>query len=100
MRVWILSEGNGEDRGWRKNSSLRDGYEEEMTILVEKNDDLIKKLEVFMTEPMIGGDEDVCPSPKSFIIIDDTDSDRDEKDDDYVDEAGADIMEFSADQNF
>ncbi|KAI5007540.1 hypothetical protein ZWY2020_051997 [Hordeum vulgare] len=80
--------------------STRDGYEEEMTTLVEKNDDLIKKLEVFMTEPTIGGDEDVPPSPKSFIIIDDTDCDPDEKDDDYVDEAGADIMESSADQNF
>ena len=37
--------------------------------------------------------------PGDYIIIDDTDSDAD-SDDDYVDEAGADIMESSSDQNF
>ena len=31
--------------------STRDGYEEEMTILVEKNDDLTRKLGVFMGDP-------------------------------------------------
>ena len=34
------------------------------------------------------------------IIIDDTDSDPDDSDDDFVDEAGADIMESSTDQYF
>ena len=57
--------------------STRDGYEEEMTILVEKNDDMTRKLGIFMGEPAPGGD--------------------DESDDDYVDEAGADIMESSTD---
>ena len=33
--------------------STRDGYEEEMTILVEKNDDLKKKLGVFMGDPIL-----------------------------------------------
>ena len=77
--------------------STRDGYEEEMTILVEKNDDLTRKLGVFMGDPAPGGDDD---HPKDYIIIDDTDSDPDSSDDDYVDEAGADIMESSTDQFF
>ena len=34
------------------------------------------------------------------IIIDDTDSDPNDSDDDYVDEAGADVMESSTDQYF
>ena len=37
---------------------------------------------------------------EDYIIIDDTDSDPDDSDDDYVDEAGADMMESSTDQVF
>ena len=48
-----------------------------------------------MGDPTPGGDDD---HPKDYIIIDDTDSDP--SDDDYEDEAGADIMESSTDQNF
>ena len=77
--------------------STRDGYEEEIAILVEKNDDLTRKLGVFMGDPAPGGDDD---HPEDYIIIDDTDSDPDSSDDDYEDEAGADIMESSTDQNF
>ena len=76
--------------------STRDGYEEEITILVEKNNKLARKLGVFMGDPAPGGDDD---HPKDYIIIDDTDSDPD-SDDDYEDEARADIMESSTDQNF
>ena len=76
--------------------STRNGYEEEIAILVEKNDDLTRKLGVFMGDPAPGGEDD---EPKNYIIIDDTDSDPD-SDDDYEDEAGADIMESSSDQNF
>ena len=36
--------------------------------------------------------------PGDYIILDDTDSDPD-SDDDYVDEAGADIMESSSNEN-
>ena len=79
--------------------STRDGYEEEIATLVEKNDDLKKKLRVFMGFPATGEDED-CTCPENYIIIDDTDSDPDDSDDDYVDEAGADIMESSTDQTF
>ena len=77
--------------------STRDGYEEEIAILLEKNDDVIKKLGVFMGDPAPGGDDD---HPEDYIIIDDTDSDPDSSDDDYEDEARADIMESSTDQNF
>ena len=77
----------------------RDGYEEEIATLVEKNEDLKKKLRVFMGFPATGEDED-CTCPENYIIIDDTDSDPDDSDDDYVDEVGADIMESSTDQVF
>ncbi|SPT19775.1 unnamed protein product [Triticum aestivum] len=77
--------------------STRDGYEEEIVILLEKNDDLTRKLGVFMGDPAPGGDDD---HPEDYIIIDDTDCDPDSSDDDYKDEAGADIMESSTDQNF
>jgi len=76
----------------------RDGYEEEIKTLLEKNDNLVKKIGVFMGGPA-PGDEDEDPTcPDNYIIIDDTDSDP--SDDDYEDEAGADIMESSTDQNF
>ena len=74
-----------------------DGYEEEITILVERNDDLTRKLGVFMGDPAPGGDDD---HPKDYIIIDDTNADPDSSDDDYENEARADIMESSTDQNF
>ena len=82
--------------------STRDGYEEEMMILVEKNDDLTRKLGVFMGDPAPGGDDDDPKEIRSqdYIIIDDTDSDPDGSDDDYEDEAGVDIMESSSNQNF
>ena len=78
--------------------STRDGYEEEIATLLEKNDDLIKKIGVFMGDPAPGGDDDDSTCPENYIIIDDTDSDPSE--DDFEDEAGADIMESSTDQNF
>ena len=79
--------------------STHDGYEEEITILVEKNDDLTRKLGVFMGDPAPGGKDEEPKEirPEDYIIIDDTDSDPDDSDDDYVDEAGADIMESSTD---
>ncbi|KAM3261472.1 hypothetical protein ACQJBY_052250 [Aegilops geniculata] len=82
--------------------STHDGYEEEIAILVEKNDNLTRKLGVFMGDPMPGGEDDEpkeIPS-EDYIIIDDTDSDPDGSDDAYEDEAGADIMESSTDQSF
>ena len=73
----------------------RDGYEEEIKTLLEKNDDLVKKIGVFMGGP---APEEDPTCPDNYIIIDDTDSDS--SDDDYEEEAGADIMESSTDQNF
>ena len=83
-----------------KLKSTRDGYEEEMMILVEKNDDLTRKLGVFMGDPAPGGEDDDSTCPENYIIIDDTDSDPNDSDDDYVDKAGADIMESLTDQFF
>ena len=80
--------------------STRHGYEGEMTILVEKNDDLIKKIGVFMGDPAPGGEDDDSTCPENYIIIDDTDSDPDDSDHDYVNEAGGDIMESSSEQFF
>ena len=82
--------------------STCDGYEEEMTILVEKNDDLIKKIGIFIGGPT-PVEEDEEPKeirPEDYIIIDNTDSDSDDSDDDYVDEAGADIMESATEEYF
>ena len=76
--------------------STRDGYEEEIAILLEKNEYMKKKLGVFMGDPTPKKENN---HPGDYIIIDDTDSDAD-SDDDYVDEAGADIMESSFDVNF
>uniref|UniRef100_M8C0Z4 Uncharacterized protein n=1 Tax=Aegilops tauschii TaxID=37682 RepID=M8C0Z4_AEGTA len=69
---------------------------QEIVVLLEKNEDLKKKLGVFMGDPAPGDDD----HPKDYIIVDDTDFDPDRSDDDYKDEAGADIMESSTDQNF
>ena len=69
--------------------ATHEDYEEEIEVLVEKNDDLIKKIEIFMGSPTLV-DEDEEPkeiSPEDYIIIDGTDSEADNSDDDYVDEA-------------
>ena len=68
---------------------------------MEKNDDLTRKLGVFMGDPAPGGDDDHPDDIRSedYIITDDTDSDPDSSDDDYEDAAGADIMESSTGQN-
>ena len=79
--------------------ATREDYEEEIEVLVDKNADLTMKLAVFMGDPTpVDIDEESKEiSPEDYIIIDDIDSDPDDSDDDYVDEAGADIMESSVD---
>ena len=82
--------------------ATREDYEEEIEVLVDKNADLTMKLAIFMGDPT-PVDEDEEPneiSPEDYIIIDDTDPDLDESDDDYVDEAGADIMESATEEYF
>ena len=80
--------------------ATREDYMEEIVVLVEKNDDLTRKLVVFMGDPAPGGEDDSSTCPENYIIIDDTDSDPDDSDDEFVDEAGADIMESSTEQYF
>ena len=58
--------------------STHDGYEEEIATLVEKNDDLKKKLRVFMGFPATREDED-CTCPENYIIIEETDSDPNDR---------------------
>ena len=82
--------------------ATREGYEEEIEVLVEKNDDLIKKIGIFMGGPT-PVEEDEEPkeiSLEDYIIIDGTDSEADISDDDDVDEAGADIMESATEEYF
>ena len=75
--------------------STRDGYEEEIDVLLEKNEDLKNKLGIFMGDPEPGVDI----RSEDYIIIDDTDSDPD-RENDCEDEARENIMESSTDQNF
>ncbi|XBH92231.1 hypothetical protein VPH35_083401 [Triticum aestivum] len=80
--------------------ATREDYEEEIAVLVEKNDDLIKKIGIFMGDPT-PVEEDEEPKeirPEDYIIIDDTDSDL--SDDDFEDEDGADIMESATEEYF
>ena len=78
--------------------ATREDYMEEIVALVENNDDLIKKIGEFMGDPAPGGEDDDSTCPENYIVIDDTDSDP--SDDDWEDEAGADIMESSTEQFF
>ena len=77
--------------------ATREDYMEEIIALVGKNDDLEKKIGVFMGNPVPKAEVDECTCPDNYIIIDDTDSEPSE--DDFVDEAGADIMESSTGSN-
>ena len=80
--------------------ATREDYEEEIIVLVEKNDDLERKLGVFLGDPAPGGEDEEPKEihPEDHIIIDDTDSDL--SNDDYEDEAGADIMESATEEYF
>ena len=78
--------------------ATREDYMEEIVALVGKNDDLEKKIGVLVGNPVSKAEDDECACPDNYIIINDTDSEPSE--DDFFDEAGADIMESSTDQNF
>ena len=80
--------------------ATRKDYMEEIVALVRQNGDLKEKIGVFMGGSAPRGEEDEPTCPDNYIIIDDTDSDPDDSYDDYVDEAGADIMESSTEQFF
>ena len=53
-----------------------------------------------MGNPVPKAEDDECACPDNYIIIDDTDSEADSSDDDYVNEAGADIMESTTVEYF
>ena len=83
--------------------STRDGYEEEIVVLLEQNEDLRKKIGI----SVVRAEPEVDIRSEDYIILDDTDTDSDaeedtddEDGDDFEDEVGADIMESSTDQNF
>ena len=77
--------------------STRDGYEEEIAVLLEQNEDLKMKPGV----PVVKRKPEVDIRSEDYILIDDTDIDSDDDgNDDYEDEAGADIMESSTDQDY
>ena len=81
--------------------STRDGYEEEIAVLVEKHEDLKRKLGLPMENHKREPEKEI--RSEDYIILDDTDMDsdaNDDSDDDNIDEAGADIMESSTGQNF
>ena len=78
--------------------ATREDYLEEINALVGKIDDLENKVEAFMGNPVPKAEVDKCTCPDNYIILDDTDSEPSE--DEWIDEAGADIMESSTDHNF
>ena len=82
--------------------ATREDYEEEIEVLVDKNADLTMKIGIFMGGPTLVDEDEESKEirPEDYIIIDDTDSDPDDSDDDYVDEAGADIMESATEEYF
>ena len=82
--------------------ATHEDYEEEIEVLVENNDDLIKKIGIFMGGPT-PVDEDKEPKEirqEDYIIIVDTNSGPDDSDDDYVDEAGTYIREAATEEYF
>ena len=81
--------------------STRDGYEEEIAMLLEKHEDPKKKLGILVVNPKQESEVDI--RSEDYIILDDTNTNSDADDDsdyDYEAEAEVDIMEFSTNQNF
>ena len=81
--------------------STHDGYEEEIVVLLEKHEDLKSKVGIPVENHKREPTKEI--RSEDYIILDDTDtvSDaNDDSDDDYVDKAGADIMESSSDEIF
>ena len=70
---------------------VRDGYEEEIAVLLEQNEALKKKVGTGTVKP----EPEIGITMENYILIDDTDSDES----DYEDEAKADIMESSDDSD-
>src|SRR4051812_16824672 len=78
--------------------ATRKDYMDGIVALVRQNGDLKEKIEELMWNSAPGGEDKDCTCPDNYIIIDNTDSEP--SDDEFEDEAGADIMESSLVQFF
>ena len=78
--------------------TLRKDYMDEIVAVVRHNNDLKYEIEELKKKLALKNEDKYVDCPSNYIIIDDTDSDPSEPD--FEDEAGADIMESSTDQNF
>ena len=79
--------------------STRNGYEEEIAVLLEKHEHLKRKMGISVEN--IKRATEI--RSEDYIILDNTDTNSDANDDsndDYIDEARANIMESSSDENF
>jgi len=84
--------------------STHDGYEEEIVVLLEKSEDLKRRLGI----PEVKQERGVHIHEDDYIILDDTDTDSDEDEDSDKDEDSEDDardhdyepMESFTDQNF
>ena len=79
--------------------STRNGYEEEIAVLLEKHEYLKRKMGILVENIKRATEIRL----EDYIILDDTDMDsvaNDDNGDDYIEGAGADIMESSSDENF
>ena len=77
--------------------STRKDYMDEIVALARHNGDLKQEIEELKRKLASKGEDEYIACPDNYIIINDTDSDPSEPD--FEDEAGADIMESSTDQN-
>ena len=76
--------------------STHDGYEEEIVVLLQKNEDLKKKLGI----PEVKQEREVHIHEDDYIILDDTNSDEDEDSEDDARDHDYEPMESFTDQNF
>ena len=78
--------------------TLRKDYMDEIVAVVRHNNDLKYEIEEIKKKLALKNEDKYVDCPSNYIIIDDTDLDPREPD--FEDEARADIMESSTDQNF
>ena len=80
--------------------STRKDYMDEIVAVAKHNNDLKYEIKELKKKLELKNEDKYVDCPSNYIIIDDTGSDPDSSDDHYEDEAGANIMESSIDQNF
>ena len=77
--------------------TLRKDYMDEIVAVVRHNNDLKYEIEELKKKLELKNEDKYVDCPNNYIIIDDTDSEPSEEE--WVDEAGADIMESSTGSN-